>query len=325
MFTSWKDEAQSLYEQQWSCPEIAKKISSYFPDEPYEKIYNKVRWYLYSYNKARAQENSATEDKPVVVQNFNPALANACWDGSSVITFGVVSDTHINSVFTQLSHLHHFYGICSKIGIKDVYHVGDIDEGEQMRVGHQYECYNQGGDAHIDHIVRHYPCVPGITTHFITGNHDASIFKRCGMNIGEHIARRRDDMHYLGSDIAKVYLTENCVMELRHPWDGTSYAISYKPQKLVESMANKERPDILVIGHYHKQDYIWYKGVHTFQAGCFCAQTNFMKGKGIAAAVGGWIISIVVDKEGYLKAVSPTFIPYEDAIVDDYTNFVRQF
>ena len=50
-----------------------------------------------------------------------------------------------------------------------------------------------------------------------------------------------------------------------------------------------------------------------------------MKGKGIAAAVGGWIISIVVDKDGYLKAVSPTFIPYEDSVVEDYKHYVRQY
>ena len=246
MFTDWKDEAQSLYEQQWSCPNIARKLSSYFPDETFDKIYNKVRGYLYRYNKMKLNdEQESKEEKIVVVQNFNPTLADACWDGSSVVTFGLVSDTHINSIYTQLSHLHNFYNICKKAGVKDVYHAGDIDEGEQMRTGHQYECYNQGGDAHIDHIVRHYPCVEGITTHFITGNHDASIYKRCGINIGEHIASRRDDMHYLGADVAQVRLAKNCVMELRHPWDGTSYAISYKPQKIVESIAAKEKPDIL--------------------------------------------------------------------------------
>ena len=61
--------------------------------------------------------------------------------------------------------------------IGDIYHTGDIDDGEMMRVGHQYDCYAQGADDHIDEIVEKYPKENGITTHFITGNHDSVSIK----------------------------------------------------------------------------------------------------------------------------------------------------
>lgn len=315
MPNDWKQEALELRKEGLSYVDISDTIQKlYFPDEPAMRVYNKVKKYCRNFSK--------NETNRVIIQNFDPSITSKHWDGSSTIKFAVVSDTHINSKFTQLTSLHDFYNICSEIGIKDIYHVGDIDEGEQMRVGHQYECYTQGGDAHIESILKYYPRIKGITTHFITGNHDASLYKKSGVDIGKRIAENRKDMKYLGQDTAVVKLTDNCKMELRHPWDGTAYAISYKSQKMIESIDDNAKPDIMFVGHYHKQEYIWYRGVHSFQAGTFCAQTNYMKGKGISAAIGGWIISLIVDAEGYLKAITPSFIPYE-AIQDDYKNYLK--
>lgn len=153
------------------------------------------------------------------------------WSGEKVIRFGLMGDTQINSKYTQITHLHKFYDICHAEGIKDIYHTGDIDEGEQMRPGHQYECYTQGADDHVKEIVRVYPKKKGIKTYFITGNHDGSIIKRCGYDIGHPIANQREDMIYLGQSSALVNLTPNCTMELRHPIDGTAYALSYKSKR----------------------------------------------------------------------------------------------
>ena len=38
-------------------------------------------------------------------------------------------------------------------------------------------------------------------------------------------------MIYLGQSDAVISLTPNCTLELRHPLDGTAYALSYKLQK----------------------------------------------------------------------------------------------
>lgn len=243
------------------------------------------------------------------------------WNGEKVIRFALMGDTQINSKYTQLTHLHKFYDICQSEGIDTVYHTGDIDEGEQMRVGHQYECYEQGADDHVREIVRVYPKRKGITTYFITGNHDASIIKRCGYDIGYPIANQRDDMKYLGQSSAVINLTPNCTLELRHPIDGTAYAISYKTQKLIEAMSGGEKPNILAVGHYHKLEYIFYRNVHCFQTGCFQAQTPFMKGKQIAAMMGGWIVEVHVDDEGTITRLKQEYIPFYKAIKDDYLNW----
>lgn len=243
------------------------------------------------------------------------------WNGEKVIRFGLIGDTQINSKYTQITHLHKFYDICKEEGITDVYHAGDIDEGEQMRPGHQYECYTQGADDHVKEIIKVYPRIEGITTHFICGNHDGSIIKRCGYDIGYPIASQRSDMKYLGQSSAVINLTPNCTLELRHPIDGTAYALSYKLQKMVESMSGGEKPNILAVGHYHKAEYFFYRNVHCFQTACFQSQTPWMVGKGIAAFLGGWIVEVTVNDDGTISSIKQEYIPFYKAIKDDYLNW----
>lgn len=275
--------------------------------------YNAVR------NRVRRQPgyNADKPNKLEVFQNVQPEIKKATWKGTELVRFALIGDTHINSMFTQLTFLYEFYDICKKSGVKHIYHTGDIDEGEQMRMGHQYECYTQGADAHVEEICRVYPSINGITTHFITGNHDASITKRCGHDIGIAIAAKRTDMDYLGRDCAIVKLTPNCMLELRHPWGGSAYALSYKPQKMIDAMSGGEKPNILAIGHYHKAEYMFYRNVHSFQTGTFCGQTSFMKGMGLSAHMGGWIIEALVDSKGYLKSIKPELVPFYKAIDND--------
>ena len=243
------------------------------------------------------------------------------WSGEKIIRFGLIGDSHINSKYVQLTHLHKVYDIFQSEGIDTVYHTGDIDEGEQMRAGHQYECYTQGADDHVREIIRVYPKRKGIITKFITGNHDASIIKRCGYDIGYPIAKNREDMEYLGQASAVINLTPNCTLELRHPIDGTAYAISYKMQKMIESMSGGEKPNILAVGHYHKAEYIFYRNVHTFQTGCTLAQTPWMKGKGIAAHIGGWIVEVHVDDDGTITRIKQEYIPFYKEIKEDWLNW----
>jgi len=243
------------------------------------------------------------------------------WNGEKIIRFGLMGDTQINSKYTQITHLHKFYDICKSEGIDKVYHTGDIDEGEQMRPGHQYECYTQGADDHVKEIVRVYPKREGIKTYFVTGNHDFSIIKRCGYDIGYPIANQREDMIYLGQSDAVINLTPNCTLELRHPLDGTAYALSYKIQKMVESMSGGEKPNILAVGHYHKAEYFPYRNVHCFQTASFQAQTPWMKGKGISAFIGGWIVEIRVEEDGSITGIKQEYFPFYKAIHEDYKNW----
>ena len=318
----------------------AHEISDYLNEAGYPELtYSGVRSFLYRYKKrikegAAAPKNNlgipeediekyeVTPKQITVVQNTEPVVHGSNWDESvKTITFGVVGDTHIGSKYAQLTYLHDFYDLLEARGITSVYHTGDVSDGIKMRPGHEYELCDISYDEMVTDIIANYPKRDNITTYFITGNHDASVYKHIGADIGVSIADKRKDMVYLGRDAAVVFLTPKCSMELRHPWDGTAYAISYKTQKLIEAMEADSKPNILCIGHYHKAEYIFYRNVHCLQTACFQSQTPFTRGKGMAVHTGGWIVTVNVAEDGSVISILPEFVPFYKCIKDDYKNF----
>ena len=280
--------------------------------DPKINLSEQLRW--------RHTPDKKKKEKRVAIRNVEPTKHKRVWDGTEEIKIAVIGDTHLGSKYTQFTHLNNFYDICKAEGVKDVYHAGDLTDGIKMRPGHEFELYAVATDDILHDVVNNYPKRKGITTHFITGNHDASIYKHVGHDIGRSIAHNREDMNYLGRDCAVIKLTKKCTLELRHPWDGTAYSLSYKPQKMIDAMESDSKPNILVIGHYHKAEYLFYRNIHAFQAGCFEGQTPFTRGKGISVHIGGWILTIKVLKDGTIKSITPQFIPYYKSITNDYKN-----
>ena len=280
--------------------------------------YNTIKTYL---RRKKTAVKNVEKEKHIAIQNQEPSIHKTNWDGTTLIRFGLIGDTQFGSKYAQITYLHRFYDICSNLGITDIYHTGDITDGIKMRQGHEYELYAISADEQREDVVKNYPKRDDITTHFITGNHDASLYKHVGYDIGAAIAKDRQDMDYLGRDCAIVNLTPNCTLELRHPWDGTAYAISYKVQKMIEAMEADSKPNILAVGHYHKQEYIFYRNIHALQTGCFQSQTPFTRGKGISVVMGGYVVTARVDENGYIQAFDPAFIPFYAPIKDDYKNW----
>jgi len=240
------------------------------------------------------------------------------WLGQELIRFGVVSDTHLGNKWQQLTHLKQVYSFFADEGVHTVYHVGDVSDGWKMRPGHEQELFVHGADAITDYIVNHYPERAGIRTKFITGNHDYSLVKLAGHDIGHVIARERKDMEYLGTLNVRVRLTPNCTLELNHPLDGATYALSYSLQRYIDSLSGGDKPNVLLNGHHHKILYMDYRNIHGFEAGCFCAQTPWMKGKRISAHVGGWMLTLRVDDEGTVRRLDITKYPFYKMVEHDY-------
>jgi len=241
------------------------------------------------------------------------------WNGDKIIRFGAVSDTHLCNKWQQLTFLHELYDRFQAEGIKTVYHSGDITDGYyKKRPAHVYELFKIGADEQADYVISAYPSRQGITTKFISGNHDHTHIMNGGVDICKRISKERSDMIYLGQSNATVELTPNCTLELNHPLDGSAYALSYSIQKYIESYSGGEKPNILLNGHHHKAMYVFYRNVHGFEAGTCEGQTPWMKGKRLAAHMGGWIIEVHVRDDGTITECSGKFIPLYRPIPDDY-------
>ena len=248
-----------------------------------------------------------------------PTVVRKDWNGSKHIRIGVVSDTHLGSKHAQLTFLEELYDRYAELGITDVYHCGDITDGMYPNRNDQiYELHAHGADAQVDYVVNNYPKRDGITTHFITGNHDFTFVRNTGYNIGPAIDMRRDDMEYLGMFNAKVWLTPKCDLELNHPLDGSAYALSYSIQKTIDALSGGEKPKILCNGHHHKYLTMFYRNIHAIEVPSVQAQTPYMKGKRLAAHVGGLVLDIYVDEEGTIERFACEMIPLYKCIENDY-------
>jgi hypothetical protein len=106
------------------------------------------------------------------------------------------------------------------------------------------------------------------------------------------------EYEFLGEDQARVqFETPNgtFTLGLLHPGGGSSYALSYRPQKIIESLEGGSKPNMLAIGHHHKAEMLpSYRNVCGVQVGTFERQTPFMARQGLAAHVGGWVIEVHV-------------------------------
>lgn len=244
------------------------------------------------------------------VQNPEYVLNHAVhhW-GEKHTKIGLMGDTHIGSKYSDYAMLRDLYKRFQKAGVDAVYHTGDITEGYGRRKGHSYECTLHGADEQVQGVVEEYPDIKK-PTYFIGGDHDGWHFENGGVDVGAAISKERSDMHYLGAFQASIELTKGTNIMLVHPATGTAYAISYKPQKIVESLSGGEKPSILAIGHFHKIEYLFYRNIHTLQTGTTQRQTPWMKRMNLSAHTGGWILDIYTKKDGTPDRVDLKLFPY---------------
>jgi len=225
---------------------------------------------------------------------------------SNTLKFGVIGDTHYGSLYEAKDEAQAMYESFAADGITDVLHAGDVLDGHHVYRGQEFELHSHGWANQRDWFAEHAPRVDGITTYFIVGNHDASLKKAAGIDVGPELQDRRPDWHFLGEDYATVMFHAKNGRSIRvgmiHPAGGSSYALSYRPQKIVEQIEGGTKPKLLLIGNYHKAEFMpAYRNVAVVQVGCFQWQTPFMVTKGLAAHVGGWKISVTLQDDAALS------------------------
>ncbi len=224
--------------------------------------------------------------------------------------FGVVSDTHVGNIHQQFHLLNQFYREAYNRGIKKVYHVGDIVDGNYPNRPEQpRQQFLHGFDEQVSYVVDMYPKVRGITTEYILGSHDETHYKNGQATVNNWLSRCRKDMVFLGQDCALTELNGVKIF-LDHPGGGSAQSLSYKPQKRIETLESEHKPKILLIGHYHKSYYFVYRNVHGLLVPSLCDKTQFQQKQGLYNYVGAYFIDMYSDKDCNVKFFSPEEIIY---------------
>ena len=215
----------------------------------------------------------------------------------------LISDTHLASKYDRLDILRYLYAKADELGVKYVLHSGDFTDGRSNRPEQVYELREASYEGQVDYCVDKYPTFNG-NTYVISGNHDNWWYKSTGSEIVKSIARRRDDIVYLGPDVADLKIG-SLKIRLFHGAGGSAYAKSYKLQKYLDTIPLAERPDILQTGHIHQSFYMKQDDTHCFQTSCLEDQTPYCRGKGLANDKSCWWVDVDFDDKGNIYQITP--------------------
>lgn len=258
--------------------------------------------------------------KPSEVKNLIESLrrqnnkSNEYSLGRKNIKIGVFGDSHIGNINYDRNLFNFMSDEFKKEKVNLICCAGDIMDGwYQNRPASLFEQNRIGLDQQLEMTVEDFSKFEK-PLYFITGNHEYNTFMRgAGIEVGNYLEEKLNsngiDSHFLGNMQGDLVLKNGQKIRMLHPDGGSSYALSYKPQKIIESLEGGDKPNIMLIGHYHKALYMFYRNVHTFMTGTLMGQSKFMKGRGLAAHKGFYILNIKGDNLGDIDRITPQFYP----------------
>lgn len=114
--------------------------------------------------------------------------------------FGVVSDTHLGSIYQQVTLLDNFYKYAKAYGCEYIIHAGDLTDG----MSHAKDSFVTNVDSLIDYLYDVYP--RDLPTYLLSGNHDNEFVHRLGIDVCKEFSDIREDICYVGNTFSRLYL-----------------------------------------------------------------------------------------------------------------------
>lgn len=234
---------------------------------------------------------------------------NISFDGKEV-NFYVMTDTHFGSIYTNYGN---YLAMCRQINndkdVDFVCHCGDVTEGMSNRQGHVYEL------THIGYAKQKELAIDMLNEikakkYIISGNHDRWYKSQNGADIVSDICENANDCEFIGHDEGDISINK-VKIKLWHGIDASSYAHSYRLQKIIESFTGGKKPHVLLAGHVHKSGYFFDRHIHALSAGCVQSQSKWMRGKRLPSHTGFWKVSMKITKDS-IKQFSTTWFPFYD-------------
>lgn len=251
-----------------------------------------------------------------IVKLAKPVKTNDIYELKTKLTklkLLLISDTHLCSNYDRVDILRYLYDKAEDNGVNMVLHSGDFTDGRSNRPEQVYELREPSFQGQVEYCIDKYPKFSG-KTYVIQGNHDDWWYKSAGSEIMIPIAKAREDIVYLGPDVADMKIG-NLKVRLFHGKGGQAYAKSYKIQKYLDTIPVNEKPDILQTGHIHQAFYYKQDNTHCFQTGCLEDQTPFCRGMGLSNDKSCWWVDVTFDNNGNVVVIDPKLETFDKKLV----------
>ncbi len=220
----------------------------------------------------------------------------------NTFVIGGMGDLHAGSKYCRWDAREDLVRRCEARGAQAILDTGNWIDGEASF--NKYDLEAVGLDAQCKLLAKKHPKTK-LPIYAVAGDdHEGWYEAREGINIGWYCEKTmREAGHdwtnlgYMESHIRLVNANsgKSVVIAVVHPGGGSAYALSYRPQKIIESYEGGEKPAVVFFGHYHKLDAGNVRNVWYGQTGCCQDQSPFMRKKSLEAHVGGLIVGMEQD------------------------------
>jgi predicted phosphodiesterase len=262
-----------------------------------EGIYDK-----YTHDELKA----ISKGKGVYEFTVTPPKVNIDHTGEE-IRFGFFTDSHMGSIYYHEAFLDDFIKTCKEKKAQFCVAAGDITHGmDSRKYNLLYELKHIGYAAQKEYAEEQLSKIP-FRTYLVSGNHDRW-YESVGANIVKDICEMVPKTEYIGRDEGDIEV-EGISIRVFHGEDFSSYATSYRAQKLIESFTGGTKPNVLLLGHAHKQGYFFERNIHAVSGGALSTQSKWMRSKRMANHAGYHFITMRVDDEGVAE-FTLTFRPF---------------
>lgn len=267
--------------------------------KPEENLLNRLRE-KFSDSELRRMANSqlVKPDYDTIRHDFS----------GETLTVGLITDTHLGSKYTDPDMIYQAFDVFDDAGVDMIAHCGDVHEGMSHRPGHMYECTHLGYSEQLDHSRDVFGRWTDTPIYMIDGNHDRWFIKSNGALIVDELCRGQENMHFLGHDEGDININ-GIIIKLWHGEDGSSYAYSYRVQKLCEAFTGGQKPNVLFTGHTHKAFDMFCRHIHCVSAGAIQKQSKWMRSKKHENHTGFHVVKMGINETG-VTWFEPRWYPF---------------
>lgn len=271
------------------------------------------------------KQNLSEEEAKKVIKGFkkpntNETKKNKIYFPERNVKFIAFSDAHIGHKAYRPDIMDKMVKDAKRQGVDFAVNCGDTLEGMSNREGHIYELSELGYTQQMNRFGEEFQKFDKVSKDFPVYSIEAQNSHsgwynnkgNAGVDIGQELEKKNNHYKFLGFDEQKLELGNGLEIGLRHPGGGTAYALSYKLQKYINALSGGKKPHILFEGHHHKSMYMFYRNIHSYEAGTLAEQTPFMKKKNTPAHMGYWVIDAKLNrnKKNKVERVSSQFVPF---------------
>lgn len=265
------------------------------------------------------------------ISSIKPQAIDLVINHKGQMKFFVWADLHTGSRYQQYSILKTAYNIAEKEKVDIGFAGGDITDGYKVYgEKHIHERFLIGADEQEEYAEKNIP-VGNFPTYMCPGNHDMDFWGRFGYNIIKSLCSKRKDFIYVENH--STITINGITFMMRHSKGGCSYARSYKPQKITDSVmkqALKEKawkelksdlvnmgktnisetgtkgiiPNVIFYPHWHSVLYQQEGFTDVFMVPCLQSQTPHLKDLGLSPDVGFYIITIDINSNDSVDKIN---------------------